>query len=161
MLLVPDWLVMGMLKDRFGKEKRGFLFDGFPRTAEQAEALDGWLTVRSSSLDAAVVLKLSEAEASKRLGARRVCPGCGSIFNLLTVPTFMENMCDSCGGPLKPRDDDKAAALQKRLMVYRDYSEQIFSFYRGNVPILEVKADQPVPAVTTQILAQLKAAGVQ
>ena len=154
--LVPDWLVFGWLKEKYAAERRGFLFDGFPATTEQAEQLDAWLASRAAALDAVVFLNIPEAEAAKRLGARRVCPGCGAIFNTLTNPPFMENLCDSCGGPLKPQEDDKPEALKKRLMVYRDYTSQLNSYYRGNSAVLEVKADQPPAEVTKQILSVLK-----
>ncbi|HNW44973.1 MAG TPA: nucleoside monophosphate kinase [Elusimicrobiales bacterium] len=153
--LVPDWLILGQLKERFASERRGLLFDGFPRTGEQAEGLDAWLEARSSSLDAIVHLKLPEVEVAKRLEGRRVC-GCGKIYNIHTSPPFMADMCDSCAGPLKPQKDDKPEVIKKRIMAYRDQTEHLLIYYRGNVPVLEVKADQPVQAVTTQLLTSLK-----
>jgi adenylate kinase len=155
--LVPDWLVLGVLKERFAAERRGFLLDGFPRTMEQAEALDSWFTSRSSSLDAVVYLNLPEAEAVRRLVERRVCSGCGMIFNTLTSKPFMENACDSCGGVLKPKADDKVEVVKQRVMAYRDQTEPLISYYRGNVELFEIKADQPKQMITTQILSRLNA----
>ena len=154
--LVPDWLVLGQLKERFKDERRGFLFDGFPSTTEQAEGLDAWLEARSTSVDAVIMLKLPEAEVLKRLAQRRVCPGCGAIYNLATSPTFMEGLCDSCGGKLQQRQNDRPEAIKKRLMAYKDQTEPVMSYYRGSSKCFEVKADQSAQDVTTQILALVK-----
>ncbi len=154
--LLPDWLVLGQLKERFKTEKRGLLFDGFPRNMEQAEGLDSWLSARSSALDAVVLLKISEADAAKRAAERRVCGDCGAIFNRITKVPFLEGLCDSCGGKLKVRDDDKPDAVKKRLMVYRDQTEQLVSYYRGNTDFFEINGAQPLETVTAQILAAVK-----
>lgn len=155
--LVPDWLVLVTLKEKLAKETGGLLLDGFPRTMEQAEAFETWLASRSAALDAVIYLSLPEAEAAKRLADRLVCPGCGGIFNRATVKPFMENVCDSCGGAIRPRADDKPELIKNRIMVYRDQTEHLISYYRGNVEFFEVKASQPPEAVTAQILRLLKA----
>jgi len=154
--LIPDWLMLVTLKERLAAEKRGLVLDGFPRTMEQAEALEAWLSSRSSSLDAVIYLNLSEAEAAKRLDGRRVCAGCGGSFNLLTARPLTENVCDSCGGVLKPREDDKPELVKNRVMVYRDQTEHLISYYRGTVEFFEVKAAQPPQAITGQILNFLR-----
>ncbi len=154
--LVPDWLVLGVLKERLAAEKKGVLLDGFPRTMEQAEGLDTWLASRSASLDAVIYLNLPEVEAARRLAERRVCAGCGMIYSNLTGMPFIETACGLCGGVLKSREDDKADVVRKRIMVYRDQTEPLISYYRGTVEFFEVKADQPQQAITTQILALLK-----
>jgi adenylate kinase len=104
-----------------------------------------------------ILLKISEADAVKRAAARQVCGDCGAIFNKLTKVPFMENLCDSCGGKLKLRDDDKPDAVKKRLMVYRDQTEQLISYYRSNEKFFEIDAAQAIAVVTAQIYAALKA----
>jgi adenylate kinase len=154
--LVPDWLTLVTLKEKLAAERGGLLLDGFPRTMEQADGLEAWLASRSSALDAVIYLNLPEAEAAKRLADRLICTSCGSIYNRETVKSFMENVCDSCGGVVKSRADDKPELIKKRIMVYRDQTEHLVSYYRGNVDLFEIKAVQPPAAVTAQILGFLK-----
>ncbi len=152
--LVPDWLILRLLKDKFAAEKRGILFDGFPRTLEQAEALDAWLSSRSAALSAVIYFNLPEAAAAKRLEGRVACAGCGASY---TAPAGAPlSACSACGGALKRRDDDVPAIIQKRMMVYRDQTEQLISYYKSNDILVEVKADQPQQAVTVQVATALK-----
>ena len=154
--LVPDWLVLGVLKERLAAAKNGFLLDGFPGTMEQGEGLDTLLAAGSLALDAVVYLNLPEAEAVRRLVERRICAGCGMIFNRLTAKPRVEDVCDFCGGALKPRNDDKAGVVKQRVMAYRVQTEPLISYYRRNAEFFDVKADQPPQAITDQILALLK-----
>jgi adenylate kinase len=148
--LVPDWLVLGLLKDKLGQEKRGILFDGFPRTNEQAEGLDSWLSARSSALNAAIFFNIPEAVAAKRLETRGICQACGAIQGSSGAA------CGVCGGTLARRADDKPEAIRKRMMAYKDQTESLLSYYRSNGILIEIKADQPPQAVTTQIALALK-----
>lgn len=155
--LVPDWLMLVTLKERLNAERGGLLLDGFPRTMEQAEALEAWLASRSSSLDAVIYLNLPEAEATKRLADRLICSGCGAIYNKVTVKSFMENVCDSCGGVVKPRADDKLEPVKNRIMVYRDQTaEHLISYYRGNAEFFEINAALPPAAITSRIEGLLR-----
>ena len=153
--LVPDWLVLDMLKHRLSSETRGLLFDGFPCTLEQAEGLDEWFNSRAMKLDAVVFLNLPEAEVVRRLDERRICVKCGTIYNLHVTTPMLENACDSCGGALTTRGDDKPEVIKKRIMVYRDQTEPLVSYYKGNSFFLEVRADQPPQAITEKILSSL------
>jgi adenylate kinase len=155
--LAPDWLVLDMLKHRLSSETRGLLFDGFPCTVEQAEGLDEWFTSRSMTLDAVIFLNLPEAEVARRLGDRRICVKCGTIYNLHIATPTLENACDSCGGALTIRGDDKPEVIKKRIMVYKDQTEPLVSYYKGNSFFSEVKADQPPQVITEKILSLLKA----
>lgn len=155
--LVPDWLILRMLKEKFSAEKRGLLLDGFPRTMEQVDELDNWLVSRSAAVDAVVYLNLSEAEALKRLEGRRVCAGCGMVYNLATAKPLLENICDKCSGPISPREDDSAEVVRQRIAVYRNQTEPLVSHYRGNTEVIEIEATRSPQAITAQILARLKA----
>ncbi len=154
--LVPDWLVLGVLKEKLTEAKSGFLLDGFPGTMEQAEGLDALLAARSIGLDAVVYLNLPEAEAVRRLVERRICPACGMIFNRLTAKPVIEDVCDSCGGALKSRNDDKAGVVKQRVMAYRVQTEPLISYYRRNAEFSEVSAGLSPQAITDRILALLK-----
>ncbi len=154
--LVPDWLLSSTLKDRFSSEKRGILFGGYPRTAEQAEALDAWLAARKAALDAVFVLNIPEAEAMKRIAGRQICGGCGAAYDKTLKPPMLQGACDACTMKLRQRDDDRPEPLKKKFMIYREYRDQLLSYYRGNVKIFEINAEQDPQGVTTQIALGLK-----
>ena len=158
--LVPDKLVLDLIKSRLATETRGLLFDGFPRTVEQAQALDDYLASKSLTVDMVFFLDLQEQEVVSRLGARRTCVKCGTIYNLLTSAPAKEGICDSCGGVLTLREDDKPEVIKKRIMVYRDQTEPLLAYYKGNGVFTEIKADQSPQAITGQILSSLKAGGL-
>lgn len=149
--LVPDWLVMDVLKDKLGAEKRGILFDGFPRSTEQAEGLDSWLSGRSSKLDAVIYFHMPETAALQRLERRVVCSSCGAIAEAAGAAA-----CTVCGGPVSSRGCDKPEILKRRLMAYKDQTEPVLSYYRSNDILVEVKADKPQQDVTVQIALALK-----
>lgn len=154
--LVPDRLVLEVLKARLGAETRGLLFDGFPRTVDQAEELDNWFASRKQALDAVVFLNVPEGEVAKRLGARRTCSGCGRIFNTITSPPAKENVCDACGKPLTIRDDDKPEVIARRIQVYKDQTEPLLAYYRSSGIFHEADGGQAPEAVAEKVAALLK-----
>ncbi|MDA8131069.1 MAG: adenylate kinase [Elusimicrobia bacterium] len=154
--LVPDKLVLEVLKSRLNGETRGLLFDGFPRTVEQAEGLDAWISSRGQAVDAVVFLNVSEEEVTRRLGARRTCTGCGKIYNTISAPPAKENVCDACGKPLMVRDDDKPAVIDRRLQVYRDQTEPLLAYYRASGSFYEADGSQPPEAVAEKVSALLR-----
>ncbi len=154
--LVPDKLVLEVLKARLGTETRGLLFDGFPRTVEQAESLDNWFVSRGQSLDAVVFLNVSEEEVAKRLGARRTCSGCGRIYNTISAPPAKENVCDACGKPLLIREDDKPEVIGRRLQVYKDQTEPLLAYYRDSGNFFEADASLPPETVAEKVGSLLR-----
>ncbi|MDA8244652.1 MAG: adenylate kinase [Elusimicrobia bacterium] len=154
--LVPDKLVLEVLKSRLGAETRGLLFDGFPRTVEQAEGLDSWFMSRGQAIDAVVFLNVTEEEVARRLGARRTCTGCGRIYNTISAPPAKENVCDACGKPLMVRDDDKPAVIERRLQVYRDQTEPLLAYYRASGSFYEADGSQSPEAVAEKVSALLR-----
>ncbi len=154
--LVPDRLVMDMLKSRLGSETRGLLFDGFPRTVEQAEALDAWFGGRGQSIDAVVFLNVAEGVVMTRLGSRRTCTGCGRIYNIVTNPPAKADVCDSCGKPLMTRPDDTKAVIERRLQVYKDQTEPLLAYYRAAGNFYEADGGKAPDAVTKDVLALLR-----
>lgn len=155
--LVPDRLVMDMLRARLGSETRGLLFDGFPRTVEQAEMLDGWFTSRGQGLDAVVFLNVAEDVVIARLGSRRTCTGCGKIYNVISAPPAKEDVCDACGKPLMTRPDDTEAVIQKRVQVYKDQTEPLLAYYRASGSFLQADGGKAPDVVTKDVMAQLRA----
>ncbi|OGR95076.1 MAG: hypothetical protein A2016_08550 [Elusimicrobia bacterium GWF2_62_30] len=153
--LVPDKLVLEVLKSRLAKETRGLLFDGFPRTVEQAEGLDAWFDSRKAAIDAVIFINVSETEVAKRLGDRRTCEGCGKIYNIGTQPPQKPDVCDACGKKLLTRDDDKPGVILKRLQVYKDQTEPLLAYYRASGSFYEADGGQAPESVTAKIVAML------
>lgn len=129
--LVPDKLVLEVIKARLATETRGLLFDGFPRTVEQAQGLDDYFAARGQVIDAVLFLDVNEEEVIKRLGSRRTCAKCLRIYNLLSSPPAKEELCDGCGGKLALREDDKPEVIRRRISVYKDQTEPLVAYYKG------------------------------
>ncbi len=158
--LVPDAIVVEMVA---GKIMAGgkYLLDGFPRTVEQAQALDRMLQGVGSRVDQVVYLTLPKEEAVRRMTSRRVCEGCGEVFNTISRPTAAEGVCDKCSGKVVQRSDDSEATAQKRLMVFEDLTQPLVAYYKGESLLAEVDANREPAQVETALRAvidQLKAA---
>ena len=154
--LVPDSVVLEVLKARLGKETRGLLFDGFPRTVEQAEGLDVWFGSRGQAIDAVVFIDVPEDEVARRLGARRTCSGCGKIYNAITNPPAKEDVCDACGKPLTIREDDKADVIARRIQVYKDQTEPLLAYYRSSGNFVKADGSKDSACVAEEIEKLLK-----
>src|SRR2546427_6557928 len=133
--LVPDDLVIEMVRKRFKQKdaRKGFILDGFPRTREQAEALDKMVKV-----DAALLLFLDPEDLIKRSTGRRVCEDCESVFHLHMNPPKKAGICDNCGGKLIVRDDDREETVRHRIQVYDDQTKPLVSFYKDNRLLVQV-----------------------
>ena len=129
--LVPDGLIIAMMEDRLRQEDcgRGFLLDGFPRTLPQAEALDALLSRLGVSLDAVVLLDVTDGVVVERLCGRRVCKDCGAIYHVSFHPSRVSGICDLCGGELVQRDDDREDVIRKRLGVYHEQTSPLVAYY--------------------------------
>src|SRR5699024_6078774 len=104
--LVPDSLTIDMVQDKLVNElnSENFLLDGFPRTVEQAEALDAILAGSGKELDAVICLDADDEPIIRRLSGRRSCPNCGAVYNIHTMPPREEGICDICGSELRIRE---------------------------------------------------------
>ena len=140
--LVPDQVVMRMVGDRLREPDAasGFLFDGFPRTVPQAEALEHLLVEHEAPLDAVLRLSVPNEDVIQRLTGRRTCLGCGRIFHLLFDPPTEEGRCDDCGGELVQRDDDTEEVARNRLEVYAAQTEPLEHFYWERGLLRDVEA---------------------
>jgi adenylate kinase len=140
--LVPDDVIIGMVGDRLEQPDaaQGFLFDGFPRTVPQAEALDRLLQEREQPLDVVLRLAVDEDEVVSRLTGRRTCTGCGAVFHVTHQPPATEGVCDVCGGELVQREDDREDVVRNRLEVYRRSTEPLEEFYWNRGLLRDVEA---------------------
>ncbi len=134
--LVPDSVILGMIREKMQElGDTAVIFDGFPRTVVQAEGLDKLMAELEMQLDKALELVVDDQVVIDRLTARRSCPKCGAVFNLMFNPPKVENVCDKCGHEgLIQRDDDKEEVIKNRLSVYHQQTEPVAGYYasQGN-----------------------------
>jgi len=125
--LVPDEVVIGILKDRIAEDdaKNGFILDGFPRTVEQAKALEDM----GVNIDLAVEISVADERICARMGGRRVCDKCGASYHTEYKPTKEEGKCDSCDGNAVQRIDDKPETVISRLNTYHEKTAPLRDFY--------------------------------
>lgn len=137
--LVPDDLVIGLLKDRIAQPdcEKGFILDGFPRTIPQAEAIDA----AGVRIDRTVNLIAQRSTIIQRLSGRRTCKACGAIYHMTNMPPAKEGVCDACGGELMQRDDDKPEAIENRLVVYENQTAPLIGFYKKKGLLIDIDAD--------------------
>jgi adenylate kinase len=151
--LVPDEVVIGLVAERLGQPDaaNGFVLDGFPRTAAQAEALDRMLAGRGIALDRVVFLDVSRAELLRRLTGRRVCRKCGATYHLVSAPPRTPGRCDACGGELYQREDDGETAVAHRLDVYERQTAPLLAYYRSRGQLASVSGEGAVDEVAAEI----------
>ncbi len=157
--LVPDEVTISMLLERIGRDdaKAGCLFDGFPRTVEQAAALDQALNEQDDGITVTVLIDVSNEEITRRLGGRVSCASCGSVFHQLFNPPNADDPC--CGNVnMIQRDDDKPEAIANRLQVYADQTEPLVAYYEQQDKLTRVNGEQSPDAVGVELLAALEAA---
>jgi adenylate kinase len=157
--LVPDGVVVEMVAGKLdGTNAAGYVLDGFPRTLEQAQALDGVLKKTAQRIDAVAYINMNEAEVVRRLTSRRSCAKCGALYNLLTKPPKTDGKCDSCGGDVVQREDDGESTVKKRLLVYNDLTAPLISFYKSELPFFELDGSQPIDSVTQALVSVIDGA---
>ncbi len=155
--LVPDDLILDMVDQRLDEPDAcgGFLFDGFPRTVPQAEALELRLAAKGRHLGAVVLLDVAEDALVRRLSWRRVCPECGAIYHLEAHPPRVEGVCDAEGAALVHRPDDHEQVIRERLAVYRQKTEPLIGFYESRGLLRRFDASQPVEQVRAELFRVL------
>jgi len=130
---VPDDVTVKMVRERLADIPRDtrIVFDGFPRTVAQAEALDGLLKECGRSLGAVLLLDVPRDELLKRLGARATCSRCQTVYSLAVRPPKVPGVCDRCGGPVSAtaRTDESPEVVKKRLEVYENETRPVIEYY--------------------------------
>jgi adenylate kinase len=150
--LVSDDLVESTVRDRLALHdwNYGFVVDGFPRNARQAEFF-----LESYDIDGAIVLDLPDAEVRRRVLARRLCSRCGLDYNLIAHRPAVDDVCDVCGGALLVREDDNPEALQARLLDYHTKTKPILELFERKEFVLTVDATRSVAEVQADIRRQV------
>lgn len=152
-LLVPDQLVVEIIKDRIVKEdcKSGYILDGFPRTLSQAKVLDEMLKKLGNKLDLVIYFSVSEESVVLRLSGRRTCANCGANYHIRYVPSSKDGICDKCGGKLYQRADDKPETVLERLRVYHEQTEDLIAYYKKKGILKEISCDADIDAITKEV----------
>jgi adenylate kinase len=159
--LVPDDVVVEVLKDRLAKvpKGKGFILDGFPRTIEQAKTLEG-----ITKIDVILQLDVPDEIIIQRLSSRRICKKCGEVYNIRFLKPKVEGVCDKCGGELYQRADDNPEVIKNRLQVYKDQTEPLIEYYKKkNVPFVvsgTKTLDSPPDPMVAKMLDDLKKLGI-
>lgn len=153
--LVPDNMIIELIDSKMKENKSydGFLFDGFPRTVKQAEGLDKLLERRSEKVDAVIAMNAGDDIIIDRLLARRVCPQCGTVYNLLTNPPKDGKHCDVCGSELIVRKDDNRETILHRLEVYRESTAPLLEYYKDR--LITIDGSKSVSDVASSIIASI------
>lgn len=132
--LVPDQVIVGIMREKLSEPgcAKGYILDGFPRTVEQARALDRFFAASAEGgLTAVIVLDVPDDEVIRRLSGRRQCRRCGVGFHNVFHRPKKEGVCDACGGELFQRDDDNEQTIRERLRVYHRQTSPLLSYYEG------------------------------
>ncbi|KPL05849.1 adenylate kinase [bacterium SM23_57] len=156
--LVPDDITIAMIQDRLSRPdcKSGALLDGFPRTPNQAKALDDMLDSIGGKVVAVPYIKVGEDELIARLTGRWTCPVCDRIYHIRFNPPKTPGICDNDSAELYQREDDKIETVTNRIQVYLNQTQPLINYYQEKGHLLEIDGDQPIEAVSVDILAALK-----
>ena len=156
--LVPDEVTVKMILGRIAAPDcaKGLLLDGFPRTLDQAKALDEALASEGKSVDKVLYIKVSDGELLRRLSGRWICRNCQAPFNVTEMRPKVEGKCDHCGGELYQRSDDTEDTARKRLEVYFKQTMPLIEYYTKARKLVEVNGEKAIGAVTNDLVAVLE-----
>lgn len=151
--LVPDHVTIGIVKDRLSESdcKSGFLLDGFPRTVDQAKALDEILTSLDSKIDYVINIDVDLNILKERLTGRRICRSCGATYHKIFNPSAVEGVCDKCGGELYQRKDDNEETVGNRLDVYVSQTKPLLDYYSLAGNLVNINGQQSIDLVFAEI----------
>ena len=159
--LVPDEITIGIVRERLSKSDcaEGFILDGFPRTVEQADALEKILSELGVELSCVLNIHVPSEDLIERAIGRRICKSCGATYHVKFNAPVKENICDKCGGELYQRADDTAATMSNRLSVYEKSTRPLIEYYQKRGKYVEIDGRQPIAAVTAEIVSALSSEG--
>ena len=152
--LVPDEVTVGIVKERISEDdaKKGFLLDGFPRTIDQAEALNSIMQELDREIDAVINIEVPEEELMNRLTGRRICEKCGITYHLVFNPPKVEGVCDLDGGKLYQREDDNPETVANRLEVNVKQSKPIITYYQDKGVLRNIDGSRDIDEVTKDVI---------
>ncbi|MDD2553692.1 MAG: adenylate kinase [Desulfotomaculaceae bacterium] len=155
--LVPDYVVVGMVKERFSRPDSvsGFLLDGFPRNVVQAEELDETLKSVGLSLNAVINIVVPREKLVERTTGRRICRFCGTSYHVSFKKPREEGICDNCGGELYQRSDDNETAVNNRLYIYEANTKPLIDYYVTKGLLRNIDGDQDIDKVMEDIFKSI------
>lgn len=160
--LVPDDVVLGIVSERLAAPDctKGFILDGFPRTVPQADALKLILADQNKSIEYVISLDLESDEIVQRLSGRRTCSVCGKGYHIVNAPSIVDGVCDTCGGKLLQRADDREDTVKNRLDVYFQQTSPLKAYYALSGLLHHVDGVGSIESVQQQIKAILEGQSV-
>lgn len=161
--LVTDDIVIGLIREKIGQGGKGFIFDGFPRTLPQADALESLMAEEGQQIDAVIEMRVDDGALVSRISGRFTCHDCGEVYHDVTKPTKVEGTCDVCGShDLRRRADDNADSLKTRLMEYYKKTSPLIGYYwcKGNLHVVDGLAEiDEVASDVARVLDDVPAKG--
>ncbi|MCJ7575710.1 MAG: adenylate kinase [Dehalococcoidia bacterium] len=157
--LVPDEITTKMILERIDQPDcaSGCLFDGFPRTLQQAKVLDRALKEQGKSIDRAIYIEVPNKELVKRLGERWLCRACQTPYHITNSPPRTPGKCDRCGGELYQRPDDREETVKERLNVFFAQTVPILDYYKKQGKLIRVNGNLGMQGVAREIVSALRA----
>ena len=155
--LVPDGIVIKMILQRISEPdcSTGWILEGFPRTLQQAEALDQALAEQGKYVNKTIYVEVPEDELVRRLSGRLICKKCQAPYHIQSSPPEVAGKCDKCGGELYQRLDDNEQTVKERLKVFRELTIPILGYYKEQDKLVTVKGNQGIREVAEKILSKL------
>ncbi|ABL68893.1 MULTISPECIES: adenylate kinase [Paracoccus] len=159
--LVTDEIVIGLIREKLGQGGKGFIFDGFPRTLAQADALQALMAEMDQRIDAVIEMRVDDAALVSRISGRFTCGNCGEVYHDVTKPTKEPGKCDVCGSTdLRRRADDNEESLKTRLMEYYKKTSPLIGYYyvKGNLnPVDGLAEIDEVAAQVAKVMDKIPA----
>jgi adenylate kinase len=158
--LVPDEVTIAMVAERLAQPDctEGVILDGFPRTVNQARALEAFLKSLGRRIELVLYIRVSEDSLLKRLAGRWTCRNCGTAYHELFSPEKVKGVCDACGGVLYQRVDDTPETQKRRIQVYLDQTSPLIDYYREQGELVEIDGEQSIQAVQDDARAAIQSA---
>lgn len=157
-LLVPDEVVVEIVEDRLKDQdcEAGFLLDGFPRTVNQAKALEGALQKMGTALDKVINIEVDKEILVQRAVGRRICKNCGATYHVEFNPSDKPGICDKCSGELYQREDDNEKTVTKRIEVYIEETQPLINFYQEKEKLVTIDGKKNIDTVLEDIIKALE-----
>lgn len=156
--LVPDAVTIDMVAERISQPdcEQGVIFDGFPRTVAQAEALGALLASKGRKVDMALYMRVSTPVLIERLAGRWTCTRCGRVYHRIYSPEKEPGLCDDCQVALYQRDDDTSATQSRRIAVYLEQTAPLIDYYRAKGLLVEIDGEQAIEGVHQDMVRAIR-----